>query len=75
MDYSSPRGTLPVFSFVKEVFLVLSLDSFLPDPLKYGVRFLVGWKIFIPSRGEFDYDSFKLPAVFLFELFCLGVFS
>ena len=41
----------------------------MPDPLKYGVRVLVGWKIFIPSRGEFDFDSFKLPSVFLFELF------
>ena len=47
----------------------------MPDPLKYGVRVLVGWKIFIPSRGEFDFDSFKLPPVFLFELFSvLGVF-
>ena len=56
------------------LFSVPSLDSFLPEFL-YRFRILFGWKIFIPSRGEFDFDSFKLPAVFLFELFCLGVFS
>ena len=48
--------------------MVPCLDSLLPVPLKFGVRFLVGWKIFTPSRGSLTSAPSNSP-VFLFELF------
>ena len=69
------QGEHSVFSFVKEVFLVRSLDSFSLILLSMGSGFLLDGRSSSPQGGEFDFDSFKLPSVFLFELFSVfGLF-
>ena len=73
--FSKGNSHFSVFSFIMTFFWILSQNSLLPDPLKYGARLLVGWKIFVPSRGEFGLGSFKFPPLFLFEqFFCLWGF-
>ena len=59
--FSKGNSHFSVFSFVRKFFWIPGKDSFLPDPFKSGVRVLVGWKIFVPSRGEFGLGSFPRP--------------